>query len=326
MPSTHGDNMKVFNTISDIPPAFKGSAIAIGNFDALHLGHQKIISTCNAIAKEHGIKSGLITFHPHPVEVLNNSKTYHYINSHQQQLKLLEDFGLDFVYVVKFDTIFAEMSPEEFIESFLVSNFAPAHIVTGANFNFGKKRQGNAQLLEKYSNLYTYHPVELVKFRNLIISTTIVKDHLQTGRIIAANFMLGRTLSYEGIVIKGSGIATKVLETPTANLDVDFANKFLPLKGVYLAKTSIDGVLHYGIINLGVKPTVSTLNQPSLELHIFDFDRDIYNIQLKVGFLGLIRPERNFKNTADLKKQIFNDIRLAKYALKSLAHYHLYAE
>ena len=326
MPSTHGDNMEIFNTLSDIPATFKGSAIAIGSFDALHLGHQEIIKTCNAIAKKQGIKSGLITFHPHPIEILNNDKTYHYINSHQQQLQLLEDLGLDFVYVVKFDAIFAEISPEEFIESFLANNFAPTHIVTGANFNFGKKRMGNAQLLAKYSNLFTYHPVELVKFRNWIISTTIVKEHLQAGRIIAANSMLGRTLSYEGIVIKGSGIATKVLETPTANIDVNFANKFLPLKGVYLAKTSVDGVLHYGITNLGVKPTVSALNQPSLELHIFDFDRDIYNIQLKVGLLGLIRPERSFKNTVDLKNQVVNDIRLAKYALKSLAHYHLCAE
>lgn len=318
--------MKVFNTLTDIPLAFKGAAIAIGNFDALHLGHQEIIKTCNAIAKKHGIKSGLITFHPHPVEVLNNGKTYQYINSHQQQLQLLMGLGLDFVYVVKFNAAFAEVSPEEFIESFLVNNFAPSHIITGANFSFGKKRTGNARLLEKYSNLYTYHAVELVKLRNMIISTTIVKGYLQAGRIMGANFMLGRTLSYEGTVIKGTGIATKVLETPTANLAIDFTNKFLPLKGVYLAQTSIDGILYYGIVNLGVKPTVSELNQPSLELHIFDFDRNIYNLPLKVGLLVLIRPERSFKNTADLKTQTLNDVRLAKYALKNLAHYHLCAE
>ena len=326
MPSTHGDKMEVFNTLNDIPQAFKGAALAICNFDALHLGHQKIIKTCNSIAKEHGIKSGLITFHPHPLEILNKGNPYQYINSHPQQLRLLEGLGLDFVYVIKFDSIFAETPPEEFIENFLGNSFAPQHIVTGSNFNFGKERRGNAQLLKKYPNLFAYHAVELVKFKNLIISTTIVKNHLQAGRIMAANCMLGRTLSYEGTVIKGYGVATRVLETPTANIDVDFTNKFLPLKGVYLAKTAVDEVCCYGIANLGVKPTVNSLNTPSLELHIFDFDRDIYNLQLNVGLLGLIRPERSFKDTANLKTQILNDVRLAKYALKSLAHYHLCVE
>jgi riboflavin kinase/FMN adenylyltransferase len=318
--------MKIFNSSTVIPDSFKGAAIAIGNFDAIHLGHQKIIETCTSLAKKEGIKSGLITFNPHPIEVLGKEKFYFHINSFEQKIQLLKTLGLDFVYVVNFDAAFAKLTAKEFIETFLYANFFPKHIITGLNFNFGNERKGNAALLKEYQELFSYHMVELVKYKDTIISTTAIKDLLKEGRIIKANNMLGRTMTYKGTVTKGAGFAKTKLETPTANLSTDFSNQFSPLRGVYLAKTTIDGMPYYGVANLGVKPTINTSNIPLLELHIFNFDRDIYNKNIEVNLLCLIRPERTFANIDQLKAQITNDIRQANYVLRNLTRYHLYVE
>lgn len=323
---TRGDKMQVFKGLNYITDEFKGAAIAIGNFDALHLGHQKIIQTCHELAQKHQTKSGLITFNPHPVQILSQSKQYKYINSLEKKLELLAKLKLDFVYVIEFDTNFAKVSAQDFIETFLIPKFAPQTIVTGANFKFGKDRKGDEHTFRQYVKSFNYHAVDLKTFKKQIISTSTIKNHLHAGRIILANSMLGRPVSFEGKVIKGLSLATSALATPTANLDTNFADYFTPLMGVYLARVSLSETSYYAIANLGIKPTINSSNTPTIEVHIFDFNQDIYGQNLQVELLCLIRPERSFKGVASLKEQIEQDIRLAKYALKNLDHYRQFAE
>lgn len=319
--------MQVFRIPADVNAEYLKSVIAIGNFDALHVGHQQIICSCVEAARYRNVKCGLVTFEPHPSEILRNIP-YDHINSFDERLAVLQQMGLDFIYVFNFDDAFSTISAKTFIHKHICKVFKPSAVFTGYNFKFGYNRQGDNKLLAHLALTqgFKYQAVDEVMFGGLQVSTSVIKKQLQLGSVIQASNMLGRNINYCGKVIHGKGIAKNILGFATANIDADFDGRIKPLFGVYLASVIIQGQTHYGIMNLGVKPTVTSENKCSIEVHLFDFNQNIYGENAYISPLALIRPERKFKDLEALKLQISLDVKLAKYSLKNLALHHLEVE
>ena len=276
----------------------QGLAIAIGNFDGLHLGHKKIIARTLEIARENGLKPAVITFEPHPVSLFRPEKLPIRLTTFKDKIELLEDEGIKEVIVLKFNKAFAEMSAEEFVK-LLGQN----HVITGEDFCFGKARQGNSALLkqslgEKY---YAISP----QGGDEKYSSSIVRKALKTGDIAKANMVLGHNYFVQGRVVNGKGDGKK-FGFPTAN--IKFRTGLIrPQYGVYAVKTNF-GV---GVANFGIRPTLDGNNE-LLEVHIFGFNENIYGKKLKVEFLEFIRPELKFGSIEELKKQIKEDCERAK--------------
>ena len=301
-------NVKSF----DIP---KNLILAIGNFDGVHLGHQKVINTCIDIGNRYGLVSAILTFDPHPSTIVNKDHNKNLIYSNNQKLEILKAFPISHLFILDFDVNLMKLSHDEFIKNILVEKFNIKGIVTGENFHFGYQGQGDVNILSSASKKYGFSYYTVVKSTQdgIAISSSKVRELLSMGMIETTNKMLGRKYAIDGKIVYGKKLA-KNLGFKTANILLDEQYSY-PMKGVYLVRFTILGerIKLYGVANIGVRPTVSNDNQLSLEVHIFDFNRDIYGQAAKVEFLHLIRPERSFENIEALKTQIMKDIKDAKY-------------
>ncbi|AIF81879.1 riboflavin kinase/FMN adenylyltransferase [endosymbiont of Acanthamoeba sp. UWC8] len=297
--------------------SYKNLAVALGNFDGVHIAHQEIIKTCTNYAKNHNIQSAVITFTPHPREVMNPSAKHESLITPEQKLELFERLGVDIVYLINFTPEFANIPANEFISRILVQTLQVQHVITGYNFLFGKNRRGNSNLLSKSAEHYnfSYQQIGKISYNYHDISSSNIKALMKLGAFGIVNELLGREYSISGNVVEGNKRA-RMLGFPTANIALK-QELFYPLYGVYLVKVEIEDKELYGIANIGLRPTFSEI-EPILEVHIFDFDNNIYDKQLKIKFLHFIRPERKFSDIDELKTQVISDIQGAKYALKNL--------
>lgn len=295
----------------------KNLAIALGNFDGVHIAHQEIIKNCIHYAKTREIKSAVITFTPHPREVMNPSLKHSNIITVEEKIALFERLGVDIVYLINFDQAFAQITAENFIKEILVDSLQVRHVVTGYNFLFGKERQGNGDMLYNKARIYgfTYQQINKIWYNYHEVSSSNIKFLMGLGAFGIVNQMLGREYSISGSVIEGNKRA-RVLGCPTANIALKH-DSFYPMYGVYLVKVDIGKQKLYGIANIGLRPTFSEV-EPILEVHIFDFAGNLYGEALTVSFLHLIRPERKFNNAEELKTQVALDIQGARYVLKNL--------
>jgi riboflavin kinase/FMN adenylyltransferase len=312
------DKMLVFHDLTAAADFVDHSVVALGNFDGVHLGHQEIIKRAKASKSEAIKKAGVITFFPHPTHVLKKDKSFNYIHSLQERLKKLESLGLDFTLVIDFTQEFASMKAEEFIEQILRDQLRVAKVLTGSNFGFGYRRQGTPALLKEYAKkgAFAYEMIEKINHNDIDISSSTIKKLLSQGRVIKANALLQQPYSLFGQVIKGSGQASKLLALATANIAVN-GEKVLPMFGVYLVRIAHRESKIFGIANLGLRPTVGG-ETPMLEVHLFDFNQDLYGEELTVEFLILIRPEYKFARLENLKTQIAMDIKSSRYLAKNL--------
>tara|TARA_Y100000816_G_C26039956_1_gene544635 strand:+ start:114 stop:1022 length:909 start_codon:yes stop_codon:yes gene_type:complete len=302
--------MKIYKNFT-ISKKFKNSAIAIGNFDGFHLGHQKVIKTGKRIAKENNLKFGLLVFHPLPVMFFNKKLKNFRIDSLKQKIDSAIKLGVDFLIIKKFDKIFSKTTAENFIKIILHRKLKAKLIFVSQNFRFGKNRIGDIKLLKKKENLLNFKTKTIKPFnkKKKIISSTLIRKNITKGKIDFVNKMLGRYWTIEGNVKKGEKRGRKI-GFPTCNLDL--GNYIVPKVGVYSSIVVINKkIKKKGIVNIGYKPTFGK-NKLLLEVHILGLKKNLYDKRIKVMLIKFIRSEKKFKSVDQLKIQIKKDIRNAK--------------
>ena len=284
--------------------------IAIGNFDGLHLGHQKVISEAKQKAEKNRIPFGVMTFEPVPVMFFNKKIKNHRINSLEQKKTQLEKFKLDFLILIKFDKKFSSQSAEEFINKIIFKKTKCKYLYVSKNFKFGFKRQGNIKTLKKFEKKYSFKNIVTKPFKknNKIISSTFIRKKIRSGKIVEVNKLLNRNWVVTGKVIKGQRRGRKI-GFPTCNLKLD--DYVIPKLGVYAVKVKSKYFDKNGIANVGYRPTFNGKNLV-LETNIFGINKNLYNKVISISFKKFIRSEKKYKNLKYLKKQIKLDIKQAK--------------
>lgn len=280
---------------------------AIGFFDGIHKGHQKVIKAAVNEAKNKHMESAVITFHPHPSVILNTgTKHVKYITPMKEKKEILQQLDVDRLYVIKFNKELSLLSPKDFIDHF-IKGLHIKHLIAGFDFTFGYKGQGNMNDISNYTNgAFTSTIIEQMSQFGEKISSTKIREFLMKGRIEEANALLGRCLSVKGIVVDGEKRG-RTIGYPTANMEI--ADDFLlPKNGVYAVKVIYKNTSYEGMANLGVKPTFNTneLN-PTIEVNIFDYNNDLYGEELKVEWCKFIREEKKFNGVHELVDQIKSD-------------------
>ncbi len=296
----------------NIKSIHKNSIILIGNFDGVHLGHQKLFKLANAYKKKYKLKIGVVNFDPMPKMFFNKSLKNFRITSISQKVNLLSKLKVDFIITKKFDKLFSKTKSVNFIKEILNKKLKSKFIFVSNNFRFGNKREGNVDLLIKNENKYNFKvvkPEPLIK-QQKIISSTLIRGLLEKGYLEKANKLLNRKWTINGVVQKGRQVGKKI-GFPTCNIDIK--DYVLAKPGVYAVKVVVSNNSKHlkGIANLGYRPT---FNQKKilLEVHLFNYSGNLYNKLISVAFLKFIREEKKFKNVNQLKSQIKKDLNIAK--------------
>ena len=291
------------------------TVVTIGNFDGIHLGHRELISAAVNEAHLQGCSSALVTFNPHPQEIIHSQQSISHICTSVHQLRLLEEQGLDEVHVIQFTSELSQMHPEDFALQFLIKRFDLVKLVIGYDFRFGKHRAGDFKLLENLSQQFNFSLEEIapVQQKGQTVSSSLIRQLIREFRFAEIPQYLGREYSICGKVEKGEQRGKK-LGFSTANI---FPEVTLALAaGVYVTKIKLANKIYYGITNAGNKPTFGN-NTFTVETFIFGFEDDIYGEYLEVIPLHQLRPETKFKGMEDLKKQIIKDVKIAQKYLIS---------
>ena len=301
--------MKIYSNIN-LDKKHQNSVIAIGNFDGLHLGHQKVINEAKKKAKKNKLPFGIMTFEPVPVMFFNSNIKNHRINSLKQKKSQLKKLDLDFLIIIRFNKKFSNLSAEKFIIKIINDKTKCRFLYVSKNFKFGHQRKGNIQMLKKYEKLFDFKSIitKPYKKNKKIISSTIIRKKIASGKIIEANKLLNREWEIEGKVVKGKKRGRKI-GFPTCNIKLN--DYIIPRLGVYAVKINGLNFSKKGIANIGYRPTFNGKNL-LLETNIFGINKNLYNKVISVSFKKFIRPEKKFKNLEHLKKQIKIDIKKAK--------------
>ena len=278
----------------------------LGVFDGLHLGHQQIVRTVVERATALGLTPTVVTFDPPPRSVIRPETAPPLLQTFSQKMEGLRILGIRQVLVLDFTPELAIISAEEFISRFLVEALDSREVYLGEGFAFGHQRRGTIELLRAESRDHGFLAGEVpeVQLRGYRISSTLIRQLLQDGRVNIARRMLGRPYGIEGMVVRGQGLGSRLLY-PTANLAVD--NRVIPSEGVYVTLSLVEGVWYRSVTNVGKRPTVSDDGISKIEAHLIDFDRDIYDQNVRLRFLHRIRGERKFSGLDELKAQITRD-------------------
>ena len=301
--------MKIYKN-ANLNKKHQKGVIAIGNFDGLHLGHQKVINEAKKKARKNNLPFGIMTFEPVPVMFFNSNIKNHRINSLNQKKLQLKKFNLDFLIIIKFNKKFSSLTAKQFIMKIINNKTKCRFLYVSKNFKFGYKRQGNVQILKKYEKQYDFKTIITKPFKKdkKIISSTLIRKKITLGKIMEANKILNREWSVEGKVIKGQKRGRKI-GFPTCNLKLH--DYVIPLLGVYAVKITGSKFSKKGIANIGFRPTFNG-NNLLLETNIFGINKNLYNKEISVSFRRFIRREKKFKDLEHLKKQIKIDIKIAK--------------
>ena len=301
--------MKIYNN-ANLNRKHLNGVIAIGNFDGLHIGHQKVIREARQKAKKFKLPLGVMTFEPVPVMFFSKKKKDHRINSLQQKKIQLEKLKLDFLIIIKFNKKFSSLSPEQFISKIINKKTKCRYLYVSKNFKFGFNRRGNIQTLKKFEDEFNYKNIITNPFKKnkKTISSTIIRKKIRAGKIEEINKLLNRFWCIEGKVIKGKKRGRKI-GFPTCNMTLN--DYVIPKLGVYAVKVNFGNLNKDGIANIGYRPTFKGQSL-LLETNIFGINKNLYNKVISVSFKKFIRPEKKFKNFKYLKKQIKLDIKQAK--------------
>ena len=285
--------------------------IALGVFDGVHLGHQKLIKeTVDKSRKNDGI-SMIATFDPHPDKIINPESNVFLLTTLEERISLIKDLDVDVFLIIRFNRMMSKMPPEDFISKILVDSLQVKELFVGFNYKFGFQGKGNTDILREYSKLYKFKTniLKPIAANHTIISSTRIKDYIKLGEIEKAKKLLGHDITISGRVISGKGRGRKLLNFATANIETPL-DKIIPVNGVYLVEIKIDNREYYGLMNIGVKPTFRETER-TIEVHIINFNKKIYNKKVVVNILQKIREEKYFNHPSLLKKQIEDDILIA---------------
>jgi riboflavin kinase/FMN adenylyltransferase len=306
--------MKVFRSFS-IPRKFNDSVIAIGNFDGLHLGHQEVINEAIKISLKFKKKVGVMTFEPHPKSFFQKKYEFFRLTPFRMKYELLKKKKLDFMLNIKFNKKFMSISSLDFIKKILLEDLKVSHVVTGFDFVFGNKQAGNVHVLRNFcksTKKLEFTEIKEKKMDGSEVSSSLIRELLRKGEIEKANQILSRKWTVVERVLSGEKKARKI-GFKTANMRL---NSYCDICfGVYKVLIELPEEISkkkfFGIANYGVKPTFMKKN-PLLEVHIFDFNKEIYGKKIKVSFLKFVRKEKKFESVEKLKDQIIKDIKLVK--------------
>ena len=306
---------KIYNNFI-IPRKLKKSILLIGNFDGLHLGHQKVCNEAKKYKKKYKLKLGVLTFNPLPVMFFNNKMKNYRLTNDSQKFILLKKMGVDFVINKRFNLLFSKIKSEKFIKNIIVKKIDPKFIFVSNNFRYGNKRKGDVKELITESKKYGFNVIkpEPLRIKKKIISSTSIRDLLKKGKIKKANKLLSRNWVINGDVQRGRQLGKK-LGFPTCNIDIN--NYILAKPGVYSVKVTIDKskkILN-GIAYLGYRPTFEG-KKLLLEVNLFGFNGNLYKKTLNVYFFNFIRRDKKFKNKISLITQMKKDLTKAKLDLK----------
>lgn len=295
------------------------SIVTIGTFDGLHVGHKEIIETLKQNAKIDKLTSVVITFFPHPRSIITKNFDHKLLTPIDEKKVLFNKWGIDYLYIINFTKDFSKKTYKEFFDEILINKVGAKHLVIGYDHKFGKDRAGNIEKLKEYTEeskigLTIVGPKE-IKSEN--VSSTKIRDALLDGNLDKANEYLGRSYRMEGIVVEGAKRG-RTLGYPTANLGLKDNNKLIPKNGVYLVKVILENSTHYGVVNIGLRPTFNNAHEPITEVFILDFDEDIYGEKITVDFLKRLRDEKKFSSKEELEVNIKNDVELSKKYIENL--------
>jgi riboflavin kinase/FMN adenylyltransferase len=290
------------------PQDFPPLAIALGFFDGIHIGHQKVIGTAKKFAEELGIKSAVMTFDPHPSAVLSpQQEIKSYITPLQDKIAIIKNLDVDYLFVIHFTKEFASLLPEEFVDQYLI-NLNVRHVVAGFDYSYGRYGKGTMDTLSEYANgKFTHTIVERQELEDEKISSTRIRKLLLAGKFIEFHHLTGRYYTVKGSVIHGEKRGRK-LGFPTANIDVK-ENYAFPATGVYAVRIFVKEKWYDGVCNVGYKPTFhdEKSEHPSVEVHILDFSGEIYSEEVLVEWHIRLRSEQKFAGLEELVKQIERD-------------------
>lgn len=297
--------MKIKTTLDAYPK--KDSVITIGTFDGVHVGHQKIIERLVKIAKQDNLQAVVLTFFPHPRMVLQKDTNIKLINIIDEKSQLLENFGIDHLVIKKFTREFSRLGALEFVRDILVNKLHVKHIIIGYDHRFGRNRNANIDDLREYGDVYGFKITEITaqEINEVTVSSTKIRKALSEGKIEIANSYLGYYFMLTGTVIKGKNLG-KQIGFPTANIFIEEPYKLIPKSGSYVVKSNIDGDTIYGMMNIGLNPTVNGEKQ-SIEVHFFNFEKNIYGQKIQVELLKRLRDEQKFNSINELKAQLYKD-------------------
>jgi len=292
--------------------------LTIGTFDGVHIGHQKILKHIVALAQKEGLVSTVLTLFPHPRMVLQKDDNIKLLNTIDERIQLLKNIGIERVIVKEFTKEFANLSAKDYVEQILVKELNTKQIVIGYDHHFGKNRSANIDDLKIFAKEFNFKVEEISaqEIEDVTVSSTKIRKALDNGNIEVANAYLDYNYFISGEVVKGKGIG-RTLDYPTANIRIKESYKLIPRDGVYVVKSVIDNATVFGMMNIGTNPTVSGKAR-SIEVHFFDFDKDIYGNVLKIEFLHWLRSEQKFENLDALKKQLSNDMTNALEHIKTI--------
>ncbi|MEO7444202.1 MAG: bifunctional riboflavin kinase/FAD synthetase [Ferruginibacter sp.] len=311
--------MGLFTDIEHLP-LFKNAVITIGSFDGVHAGHKKILQQVVTQADKINGTPMLITFYPHPSEVLKNRSTpLELLNTREEKYAIIFAAGIKHIIEVPFNERFSKLSATDYIEEFLVKGFQPHTIITGYDHKFGNNREGDFELLRALSEKHSYSVLEIPAqmIHDAAISSTRIRKALKEGDVQTAKDYLGYSYSFKGEVIRGKQLG-RTLGFPTANLQLDDEKKLVPANGVYAVRVAYGQLQLNAVMNIGIRPTVDGSNRV-IEIHVFDFNEDIYGKVLKVTLEKYLRNEKKFENLEALKTQIARDKEAARIFLEQLS-------
>ncbi len=318
--------MQVHQNIDHLT-SFRNAVVTIGTFDGVHSGHRQILDQLKLEAAKINGETVIITFHPHPRKIVQAGQSPVFlINTIEEKIRLLELVGIDHLVIVPFTEPFSQLSATEYVEDFLINKFHPHTVIIGYDHHFGKGRGGNYRLLEEYSAAGAFMLKEIPEhlIHHNIVSSTAIRQAVREGNIEEANELLGYSFFFEGIVMEGNKLG-KTIGFPTANLRIENGDKLIPGNGVYAVEvkvvknnTVINQALNLqstpaimysnllGMMNIGNRPTMGGTHR-EIEVHIFDFNEDIYGQVVQVFLKKFLREEIRFKGLAELKLQLLSD-------------------
>ena len=298
--------MAIYNSLKNLPE-LKNSVLTIGTFDGVHLGHQKLFEILIESAKTTNSESVVFTFEPHPQHIIgkghNPKKLLTGIN---KKTNLISNFGIDHVIILPFDLEFSKSTAMSFLKNVILKHFNPNTIVVGHDHHFGYKKEGDIHFLKSHQNNYGYEVIEVKAnyYNDKIISSTWIRELIESHEIELVNSLLGRNFSIMGIVAKGSGRG-RLLGFPTANVEIQNPLIQTPQIGVYLVRVISNDNIYFGVCNVGFRPTFDSQKRKVIEVHLFlSKPMNLYGMELKVEFIQFIREEQKFESKEDLIDQI----------------------
>lgn len=297
--------MKIYHNILEFKPV-RNAVVTIGTFDGVHRGHQFILNDMVKKAREMGGETVVVTFYPHPRQVLSTGdNSLRLISTQEEKIKQMDALGIDNLIVIKFTKEFSTLSSEDFIRNYIVEKIKPAMLIIGYDHHFGNNRLGDFEMLNELGaeNKFKVERVPVQDVDNVVVSSTKIRNALQVGDIRQANSLLGHQFSYTGIVVHGMGLGRQ-MGYPTANLEVALEYRLIEKPGVYATFVDFDGNTLPAMTYIGRRPTVNDNRPATIESHLIGFDGDLYGKQLTLRFVDRVRDEKRFNGLDELKRQI----------------------